>query len=203
VWRNPTLPAAFALLLPIGLGVAAAVVEPADPEASVVRIVTETGVGTGTYIGNGQILTAAHVVAGDEEIVAVTADGKRATADVAYSDAGRDMAILTVDVDVPAAPYSCEAHKPGTEIEAIGWAFGRKMPVVFHTWGRIASTLVNIDGVTSIGVDITLAPGMSGGPILADGMIVGIVSGGFIDQEALGIVIPMTVICPSIPQVIS
>ena len=51
--------------------------------------------------------------------------------------------------------------------------------------------------------DITLAPGMSGGPVFSAGVVIGIVQGHPNVAPSLGVIVPMTAICPSMPVAVS
>jgi S1-C subfamily serine protease len=51
----------------------------------------------GTVVADGLVLTVAHAVAGEDEIVVSTGDGRDLAADVVAIDTERDAAILRVE----------------------------------------------------------------------------------------------------------
>jgi S1-C subfamily serine protease len=126
-----------------------------------VRIESPGSIGSGTYLGDGRVLTAAHVVAGKEQIAVITQDGKRVEAKIEWFDTANDAAMLRAPVEAEAASYSCDVPKLGTHVEQVGNPEG--LPFI-HLWGRIAHNGI---GFTPFGprlwVDITAAPGSSGG----------------------------------------
>lgn len=172
--------------------------------ASVVTVRSETGKGTGTYIGNGRILTAAHVV-GDATILTIIAeDGTEYSATVLVNAAPYDVAVLTLlqPTTLPEAPIACRTPAVGEHVEGIGH------PLSFsyvHSFGRVSSDMrstrpLMMQFLESIFVTLPIGPGMSGGPVFAtDGGIVGIMVAGLIDSDfgAIGInvVVPGSTIC--------
>src|SRR6516225_781364 len=73
---------------------------------SVVGIGQRWGAGSGIVLGQGQVLTNAHNVRGDQVIVTF-ADGRTAEGGVAGHDADGDLAVIDVDTSgVPALPWA-------------------------------------------------------------------------------------------------
>ena len=73
--------------------------------ASVVGLGRGWGVGSGVVIADGQVLTNAHNLRGEEATVTF-ADGRRATGEVAGSDRDLDLAVVAVDTgDAPAIEW--------------------------------------------------------------------------------------------------
>src|SRR5687767_8375347 len=75
---------------------------------SVVGLGRGWGRGSGVVFGDGQVLTCAHVLRGDE--VAVTfGDGRTADGRVAGADPGLDLAVVAVETgDAPAVAWDPE-----------------------------------------------------------------------------------------------
>src|SRR5712672_1134434 len=76
---------------------------------SVVGIGQRWGIGSGIVLADGQVLTNAHNVRGDQ--VAVTfADGRTADGSVAGHDIDGDLAVISVDTgETPALPWASSA----------------------------------------------------------------------------------------------
>ncbi len=143
----------------------------------------DRALGTGVVINaQGAVLTALHVVEGGTAIRLRFADGTRASARVASSDPGSDIAVLVPDqlpqVVVPAVMGG--APQIGADVFAVGNPLGLEdslsAGVVSQTGRRIRSE----NGRTLKGLiqfDAAVNPGNSGGPLLdRDGQVVGIVT---------------------------
>src|SRR4051812_21410489 len=88
---------ALALIAPAAPARAAAPLEEASvSEAlkSVVILRTTDGFGSGVAIGDGRVVTAAHVVEGSSRAVVHTSEGRDVRADVVKLDLKRDVALL-------------------------------------------------------------------------------------------------------------
>lgn len=179
----------------------AAYTAPAATDAATVKVVLKTGHGSGVHIGNGFVLTAAHV-AGDEKSVQLkTKDGQSRQADVLWINNAYDIALLrTSPATLPAAHLDCAAVKAGSAIEAIG----NPLAVEFvSSTGKIAGASREVGPWKSVYVtDITTVMGMSGGPVFSDGNLVGITVGvmgvpmGFTSSlVGFGFVVPSSDVC--------
>jgi S1-C subfamily serine protease len=168
----------------------------------IVIVASSKGHGTGTHLGNGLILTAAHVVAEEAAVMITHADGTVAPAAVLLADKRTDVAFLSS----PTPPKTfltldCRVPAIGEHVEAIGH------PTAFtyvHAWGRVASDLngtaaAKEDFAEAIWVASAGGPGMSGGPVIADGKIVGIVNAGMVTKAhgftGFMLVVPGKTIC--------
>jgi len=158
--------------------------------ASVVKVsLAAGGHGTGVYIGNGRILTAAHVakVGVEGGFVIKNYLGAENHATVLWFNEVADVGLLRLDAPftdknggvnvLKAVPIACAQPDAsiGARIEVIGHPVNLEN---IHTWGHVASS-VDMRGVPSPQVnvlaDITIAPGSSGGPAFdIDGNLVGI-----------------------------
>lgn len=152
----------------------------AHQEAVRTTVLVETedgGHGTGTIIADGFILTANHVTKNAKTITITYDDGSKATATVAWNeDKGNDVAMLRADTHgIKPAKMSCDAPKAATPVFSYGYPlYGKKV----FSFGYIASEVELDPADSSAGstiLDMTLAPGNSGGGIWNDrGYLVGI-----------------------------
>lgn len=149
----------------------------ATETSSAVRIETPMGLGSGVYIGNGIVLTAAHVVA---DAPAAMVDGKLSGPPVVTlrSDAGDvqqgEVLWVNTQYDIAAvrptnskrfsaAHLSCRTPDKGETLAAEGNPFG----VAFITMhGYVASEPREFAPTwkSAFVTDISMASGMSGGP---------------------------------------
>jgi S1-C subfamily serine protease len=136
--------------------------------------------GSGFVVGDGLVVTNAHVVAGEDETVVQRSDGSEVRAQVVAFDPNRDLAVLRAD------DLDRQALRLGdTDVGGVGAVFG-------HPGGealRLAPFQVG-EEVTATGTDIydqnrierevlilsaALQPGDSGGALVdAGGAVVGV-----------------------------
>lgn len=139
---------------------------------SVVKISSGGGHGSGVHLGNGFILTAGHVADMAGEFDIKTSDGKTAKARVLWSNHASDVALLRIEggFDLPAAKLACNAMRIGQSVRLEG----NPSDTEFATsWGRVSALghtgFENLDGrgrwKVLVTLDMTAAPGTSGGPI--------------------------------------
>lgn len=125
--------------------------------------------GTGVVVLDGLVLTAAHVVTGDEPITITYLDGSEATATVLWSTGTPvvgepDLALLAVDTfDTVPVTMNCEAAvEVGDFITSIGnpryerWVVGPGMVATYE------------DHTATYAVTMPIAPGWSGGGVFDD-----------------------------------
>jgi S1-C subfamily serine protease len=172
-----------------------------------VKIVLERGHGSGVYIGSNLILTAAHVVdnSKDGKVKIKTEGGNILTGEVLWSSKARDVALVRVSgtVGLKAAVLSCDMPKPGDIIQARGNPLSVEF---FSSWGHVAGTIRKMGPwLEGLPTDMTILPGMSGGPVFgADGRVVGLAVGvlmapaGFGSMSFTGatLIVPGSTICP-------
>ncbi len=147
---------------------------------SVFQVVTEDALGTAFYIGDGEFLTAAHVVAGATEITAQNADhsidltivGADPDADFAIlSGSGANLEALTIG--------DSAALDAGERLIVVGYPLFERVGDASVTLGVLSGRVTDedFDYVTSLQTDAAANPGNSGGPIVdACGEVVGIVT---------------------------
>jgi serine protease Do len=146
---------------------------------SVVGIGQRWGAGSGIVLGEGQILTNAHNVRGDQ-VTVTFADGRTAEGSVAARDVDGDLAVINVDTgEVPALPWaSATPAEIGMPVFALANPGGRGLRVTFGFVSGIERTFRGPRGrriTGSLEHTAPLLPGSSGGPVLnAGGELLGI-----------------------------
>ena len=100
--------------------------------ASVVGIGQRWGAGSGIVLGEGQVLTNAHNVRGDQ-VTVTFADGRTAEGSVAGHDIDSDLAVISVDTgETPALPWASSASvEIGKPVFALANPGGRGLRVTF------------------------------------------------------------------------
>lgn len=203
---------AVAVLAMIALLVGAFAYTPAFTSAapilpgSTVKIVMEQGHGSGVHIGNGYVITAAHVV-GDKAPTIKLDDGSEQDAEVMWTNKAHDIALLRTASTMSASSLDCRVAANGEHVTAEG------NPTVLEfvsSAGRIAGAERTFGPwVRVLPVDMTIVMGMSGGPVFAaDGRVVGISVGvlvapvGFAASlTGFGAVVPSAAVCELLARV--
>lgn len=186
----------------IGAGAAfASRVHVTATEDATVKISSPTGHGSGVHIGDGYIITAAHVVDDADSFSVKTRSGSESKATIILSDSGADVALLRDDEiagTVPAARLSCRTASVGEHVRSIG------NPGEFEfisTYGRISGAPREFppNWRSAFVVDLTVHTGASGGPVFDNSNeIVGILVGGVtINSATIGysFVVPSSEVC--------
>ena len=178
---------------------------------SVVQIQTQSGVGSGViYDSDGLILTAAHVVAGEETVTVRLNDGEELQGTVLGGTTGADVAVVQVDrTGLPAAKLALDSDAiVGQMAIAVGSPWGLQGTV---TSGIISAVNQSIpSGGTARSVlqtDAAINPGNSGGPLVdRDGQVLGInvsifsLSGA---NDGVGFAVPIAVASDIAEQVVA
>lgn len=156
--------------------------------------------GTGISIGNGYVLTAAHVGDSDEGFtggLAITDSlGRKHTAEMLWANHKYDVALLRMSdpANVAADNLSCRLLDKGERLTFAG------NPYDLHditTWGTVASGKIQAGGpwgAINI-VNAAIDPGMSGGPVFDRGHNLVGINVGTIQGSGLGMIVPGHVIC--------
>ena len=144
-----------------------------------------SGLGSGVLIsGDGKILTAAHVVAGEERLLVEFANNEWVPARVVSSSAVADVALLQCDRvpkgATPAKLGDSDKADTGDDIFIVGAPYGLSYTL---TVGRISARRPDqsrsglISSVEFLQTDATVNPGNSGSPVFnKDEEVIGIVS---------------------------
>jgi 2-alkenal reductase len=138
---------------------------------------TPTSSGSGVIVdSNGYIVTNNHVVEGQRSLQVIFADGSKADAKIVGTDAVADLAVIKVDVPVPAvAPFGdSNAVEPGQVAIAIGSPLGDFRGTV--TVGVISALNRTVGQQHDlIQTDAAINNGNSGGPLInTQGQVIGI-----------------------------
>lgn len=202
MWKWLQALGAIAVVLVVLTGAAGGFTSPKPIASFAVKIDFPAGHGSGTHIGNGYILTAAHVVDGGVGIKVVTDTGATKDADVLWANKSYDIALLRVSDfdDLRSVPLSCAPLVRGTSyvaygnpgnidfVSASGAVVGKPEPR--GPWREV----VTVDG--------TVVPGMSGGGVVVGGRLVGVSVGvmsaslGLLPSiTGFGFVVPGSAVC--------
>ena len=168
---------------------------------SVVQLeTTGGGLGSGVvYKDGGLILTAAHVVEGNTDVVVRLSDGRRVDGRVLGTDPDTDIAVIDAEADdlKPATLAVGVPLEVGQTAIAIGSPFGLESTVTAGIVSAVGRTLRTQNGgaVSTVQTDAPINPGNSGGALVdRTGRVIGIndaiLSGGG-DNAGIGFAIPI------------
>jgi S1-C subfamily serine protease len=146
--------------------------------ASVVGIGQRWGAGSGIVLADGQVLTNAHNVRGDQ-VTVTFADDRTVEGTVAGRDVDGDLAVISVDTGGAAAlTWASAPVQLGTPVFALANPGGRGLRVTSGFVSGIERSFRGPRGrriTGSLEHTAPLLPGSSGGPVLnADGELLGI-----------------------------
>jgi serine protease Do len=141
--------------------------------ASVVGVGQRPGAGSGIVLGQGQVLTNAHNVRGDQ-LTVTFADGRTAKGSVAGRDIDGDLAVISVDTGkTPALAWAGSAPAQiGEPVFAVANPGGRGLRVTFGFVSGVDRAFRGPRGRRITGTlehTAPLLPGSSGGPVLDAG----------------------------------
>jgi len=134
------------------------------------------GAGAGILLGNGLVLTNAHVAGRGRSLQVVLDNEETHPADLVASDPDVDLALLEIHVNGPAAAVLSEsAPRPGEMVFAFGHPWGHRNVLT----GGVLSAVTSLRGrhgeIPVLRTDVQLAPGNSGGPLLnMAGQVIGV-----------------------------
>lgn len=211
--------AAFSIVLAVLVGLVLASFTPAPTTAKQIgamfKVKVGGGHGSGTHIGNGFMLTAAHVVtrAKDGKVRLLSDRGKEQDGEVLWRNDGYDIALVRMSdwKGAKASRVSCRRAKEEEPVRVRGNPLSLQFVT---TWGRIAS-VKKIDAKIKwrdyLITDFTVQQGMSGGPVYdAKGFLVGVLVGmvgfrvgpfGPVSSQQLAFIVPGDAICGLIPEI--
>ena len=161
--------------------------------------------GSGFFVGQGFLLTNAHVVAGVAE-PEVQVGNQHWPASVVYFDPKLDVAALTIDaISVPALALRTTPPQSGTDAVAIGYPGGGDLQVLpARIRALVDARGDDIYGKSGVQREVitfrgNVIPGDSGGPLLApDGAVLGMVFGSGIGDATTGFAIAAHELKPAI-----
>lgn len=159
--------------------------------------------GSAFHVGNKRLLTNAHVVSDQRNLMVKRADTvKRFEARVLHVGHDCDLAMITVDD--PAFWEGMDTIEIGerpeirSKVQTIGYPTGgRKLSVTEGVVSRIeVNTYVHsgYDSHLTIQTDAAINPGNSGGPVIQEGKVVGVAFQGRTFSQSIGYMIPPSVI---------
>ncbi len=172
---------------------------------SVVVIRTPIGQGSGFLFNNSNLIaTNYHVVEGETDIEIEFFDRTRTQATVIGSDPYSDVAVLSISkVPIGAEPLSFgDQASIGQQVIAIGNPLGLTESLSVGYISQVNRTL-DIDPiiVPILQLDLTIAPGSSGGPLLdLSGRVVGITNAG--TEVGFNFAVPVNILKRVIPSLI-
>lgn len=196
------LACAAAILLAVSTSSCTVLQAKTSPETSVVKVELPTGHGSGVHIGDGYILTAAHVAEKAKTVKLRSEGGKAVEGAVLWVNSAYDIALIKTDESAfGSSPLSCSEAQRGETITAMGNPLGIEF---VSSTGRIAGKPRKVGPWESVFVtDMTIVMGMSGGPVFNEaGEVIGITVGvmaasvGFSPSiVGFGYVVPSSVAC--------
>ena len=164
-----------------------------DQPAYVVKVWVDHGefydVGTGALIRNNLVLSANHVTVDDTRKTPIYVqfyNGDKVEAQRVWWDKDQDVALLQIPTtNHETVSLGDRDPTPGTDITIYGWADGK-------TFSSLESkvheyyNLTNDGKATAFSVRGTCISGMSGGPAVTDGKLVGVLFGADKEESYCG-----------------
>ncbi len=152
---------------------------------SVVRVVGGESEGSGFAVRKGGlILTNFHVIDSEPNPKVILPDNTFETAQVIMADKDADLAVIKIKKDLPALTLArLGGVSPAEEVLAIGYPLGGGLPgessVIRGSFSRRTKDKKN--GVEYLQTDMTMIPGISGGPMVnICGEVVGVNTAGLL-----------------------
>lgn len=142
--------------------------------SSTVKVELAQGHGSGVHIGDGLILTAAHVASEGAVVKLKLDDGTERDATVVWASKASDISLLRTSPDgLSASSLNCSPLVVGQSVTARGNPLDLEF---ITTYGHIVGKAVTVQNwAAAAPTDLTILPGMSGGPLFnAAGEVVGI-----------------------------
>lgn len=186
------------------LGVAAAGIhhKVKVPRSSLVKIGTATGHGSGTHLGKGLFLTAAHVIGDAKSVRIIPEFGTESAGEVLWSNPAYDVALILAPATAGSSDLDCSTFKVGDRVQGAGNPLNMEF---VRSWGTISTEVRSAEYFRSFVLsDLRIAGGMSGGPVLNErGLVAGIIvatqgrgsmMGGFV-PEGFAYIVPASAIC--------
>jgi S1-C subfamily serine protease len=148
----------------------------AKAKPAVVRVITESGMGSGMIVDKaGYVLTNSHVIEGYQTAIVMLSSGQKLPATILGRDEITDLAILKVSGEnLPVVTFGDSSKlRQGEEVVAIGYPLDLAGSTTI-TKG-IVSAFRNYEGVIYVQTDTAINPGNSGGALInLKGEVVGV-----------------------------
>lgn len=195
----------FAAIVVVSVGLAANFPhrQPSKPHpSSVVKVILTNGHGSGVSIGGGYVLTAGHVAV-DGVVSLKNSLGVEQPAEVLWYNKDYDVSVIMASKPeiLGNSPLSCRVPNVGEEVIATGSPLDTEFT---SYWGHVNGSLVKSGPWNEVvSLDMTIIPGISGGPLFdKSGNVVGIAVGvASFDNErmhtltGIGFAVPGATIC--------
>jgi S1-C subfamily serine protease len=163
----------------------------------------DSATGTAFSIGDGKLLTNAHVVS-DARVLRVKRADRAKWYDARVQFVGHDCDLAVLAVDDPELWREMQALEIGesptiqSTVAAIGYPMGgNKLSITEGVVSRIEVRPYSHSGGDqhlAIQIDAAINPGNSGGPVMQDGKVVGVAFQGQFFSQNIGYMIPPSVI---------
>jgi S1-C subfamily serine protease len=164
-----------------------------------VKVTAGDGMGSGTHIGNGIIVSASHVTRWQPQMKVRFEDGQIVTAEVLWWSDKYDIAVMRYEDhgQAESAHLACRDPVVGEAVHVIG------NPMVLDNitrWGRVSGPAQKVGPwAVASPIDFTVQEGMSGGGVYSDdsGDLIGVVVGAMKSPSgaSLSMIIPASVVC--------
>ncbi|WP_433216880.1 trypsin-like peptidase domain-containing protein [Dactylosporangium sp. CS-047395] len=175
---------------------------------SVFRVTTKYAIGTGFAVGKApqgggtNLITNYHVVADayekGEKDVSLERTDQRFPAKIIEVHPDKDLAVLHTDEDFAKLSAAATVPKVGEPVLVIGSPMGLEDTV---TTG-VVSAFRTLNGEQLMQFDAAINPGNSGGPVFnAKKEVVGVATLKAQQAEGIGLAIPISVVCDTVPSV--
>ncbi len=155
-----------------------------DPPRAVVRVEVRgcqpgTDIGTGAFVAEGVVLTSAHTLRGVREVT-VSRDGQTVPAEVIAFDPDMDLAYLSADLE-PYRTLPVDSSDVRAGDTGVAWVARTEgvvpldvtvvRPIRINTEDVYVDALVQRPGFE---LEADIRPGDSGGPVIVDGHVIGV-----------------------------
>jgi S1-C subfamily serine protease len=169
--------------------------------ASIVRIQSSVGAGTGFAVGRPGgdigIITNAHVVGSATELRVIAPWGEAWAATLVARDPIVDLALLIAPgLSLPPLPLADRFPEVGDQLTVVGYSLSDQLRGEPSVTRGIVSALRQVENVEYLQTDAAMNPGNSGGPVLTSaGQVAGVATWGIrisgrVTIEGVGFAIP-------------
>ena len=147
-------------------------------QAGVVQIFTSRGSGSGFIVGDGIVVTNAHVVRGVNTVTVVFHDGSQASGPVVGRNRSVDLAVIRIGGGTSSTSLEIADSnkvKVGEDVLALGYPAGGARGTVTVTNGIVSAKTDCLPDVQCLQTNAAINPGNSGGPLInSQGEVIGV-----------------------------